>query len=189
MRKLHGKSAEIEKPPHPMEAMRQAYPDMEITFQEEDITIFTRLNLENLEVNVGEAAGEFLRGLNFNAWRKFWKVDHNDGEIRLAAYTAAKAVKAVKVRDGFSRSFLLPQLMIADTRLLCLTMVISWWMRKIIAAEQFEAKKYPIRLSSGRRKVNRVFRFSLASAHKTGHQSRGHSPQIHALTFHLRRAT
>jgi hypothetical protein len=37
---------------HPLEVMRNVYQQMEITFHDDDDTIFTCLNLENVEVQV-----------------------------------------------------------------------------------------------------------------------------------------
>ena len=45
-------AAEAEEQIHPLDVMRQAYQAMEITFQEDEGTIFTRLNLKNLEAHV-----------------------------------------------------------------------------------------------------------------------------------------
>ena len=145
---------------HPLDVMRQAYRAMEITFQEDEGTIFTRLNLKNLEVHViswGEPndlatiivrlpvraapefraqAGEFLHRLNFNARRKFWEIDHNDGEIRLAAYTDTMAGPLTEA--GF-RSLLHCLVMHADTVFPYLTSVLSGRMAPDFAADQAEA--------------------------------------------------
>ncbi len=144
----------------PLEVMRQAYTDMEITFQEDDDTIFTRLNLNNLEVHViswgcpddlattviripvhaapefRAAAGEFLHRLNFNARRKFWEIDHDDGEIRLAAYTDTVLGP---LTDRIFRSMLHCMLMTADTAFPYLTSVLSGRMSPEFAADQAEA--------------------------------------------------
>ena len=93
-----------------MEVMRREYRAMEITFQEDENTISTRLNLKNMEVDVlnfcvpddlaaiiirlpvraapefRAQAGEFLHRLNYATKRKFWEIDYNDGEIRLASF-------------------------------------------------------------------------------------------------------
>ncbi len=142
---------------HPLEVMRQAYTDMEITFQEDDDTIFTRLNLENVEVHViswGEpddlasivvrmpvraapefraAAGEFLHRLNFDSRRKFWELDHDDGEIRLAAYTDTVLGP---LTDRIFRSILHCLLMTADTAFPYLTSVLSGRMSPAFADDQ-----------------------------------------------------
>ena len=133
---------------------------MEITFEEDDGTIFTRLNLKNLEVHVisfGETddlatiivrlpvraapefraqAGEFLHRLNFNARRKFWEIDHNDGEIRLAAYTDTMTGP---LDVGLFRSLLDCLVMHADTVFPYLTSVLSGRMTPEFAADQAEA--------------------------------------------------
>ena len=108
-------AAEAEEQIHPMEVMRRVYREMEITFQEDENTIFTRLNLKNVEVDVisfGQPddfaaiivrlpvraapefrakAGEFLHRLNYATKRKFWEIDNNDGEIRLASFMETMA--------------------------------------------------------------------------------------------------
>jgi len=140
--------------------MRLAYTDMEITFQEDDDTIFTRLNLENVEVHViswGEpndlasivvrlpvraapefraVAGEFLHRLNYNARRKFWELDHDDGEIRLAVYTDTVLGP---LTDRIFRSLLHCLLMTADTVFPYLTSVLSGRMTPEFANDQAEA--------------------------------------------------
>ena len=153
-------SSPVSEPPHPLEVMRQAYVDMEIEFQEDDNAIFTRLNLENLEVHViswGEpddlstivvrlpvraaaefraAAGEFVNRLNYNSRRKFWEIDHADGEIRLAAYTDTMAGP---MTDKIFRSLLHCLLMTADTAFPYLTSVLSGRMTPEFADDQAEA--------------------------------------------------
>lgn len=140
--------------------MRQAYRAMEITFQEDDGSIFTRLNLKNLEVHVicfGEPddlatitvrlpvraapefraqTGEFLHRLNFNTRRKFWEIDYNDGEIRLAAYTDTMVGP---LTDGGFRSLLHCLVMHADTVFPYLTSVLSGRMAPDFSADQAEA--------------------------------------------------
>lgn len=78
---------------------------MEIPFQEDDGRLFTRLGLENVEVQVvawgypddlakvivrlpvraamkhRAAAGDFLHRLNCNARRKYWEMDCDSGEM------------------------------------------------------------------------------------------------------------
>ncbi|MEI6339845.1 MAG: hypothetical protein WCQ57_14890 [Verrucomicrobiota bacterium] len=77
-------------------------------------------------------AGEFLRRLNFNARRKFWEIDHNDGEIR-PAYTDTMVGP---LTDGGFCSLLHCLIMRADTVFPYLTSVLSgripemrvkWW--------------------------------------------------------------
>jgi len=144
----------------PLEVMRRAYADMEITFQEDDDAIFTRLNLENVEVHVigwGEpndlasivvrlpvraapefraAAGEFLHRLNFDSRRKFWEIDHDDGEIRLAAYT--DTVNG-PLTDRIFRSMLHCMLMTANAAFPYLTGVLAGRMSPAFADDQAEA--------------------------------------------------
>ena len=153
-------SSPVVDPPHPLEVMRQAYVDMEIEFQEDDNTIFTRLNLENLEVHViswGEpddlstivvrlpvraaaefrpAAGEFINRLNYNSRRKYWEIDCDDGEIRLAAYMDTMAGP---MTDKIFRSLLHCLLMTADTVFPYLTSVLSGRMTAEFADDQAEA--------------------------------------------------
>jgi len=95
----------------PLTVMREYYAESGITFQEDDDALFTRLNLMNTEVQVicwgepndtatvvvrlplraapevREKAGEFVNRMNFGAKRKFWELDHDSGEMRLASYT------------------------------------------------------------------------------------------------------
>ena len=153
-------SAEAEEQIHPLEVMRQAYRAMEITFEEDDDTIFTRLNLKNVEVHVisfgkpddlatiivrlpvraapefRAQAGAFLHELNFNARRKFWEFDHNEGEIRLAAYT--DTMVGALTEAGF-RSLLHCLVMHADTVFPYLTSVLSGRMAPDFAADQAAA--------------------------------------------------
>ncbi len=150
----------VPEPPHPLEVMRQAYRDMEIEFQEDDDAIFTRLNLGNLEVHViswGEphdlativvrlpvraaaefraAAGEFVNRLNYNSRRKFWEIDHEDGEIRLAAYMDTMSGP---MTDKIFRSLLHCLLMTADTVFPYLTSVLAGRMTPEFADDQAEA--------------------------------------------------
>jgi len=153
-------ASETEEQIHPLEVMRQAYRAMEITFQEDEGSIFTRLNLKNLEAHViswGEPddlatiivrlpvraapefraqAGEFMHRLNFNSKRKLWEIDHDDGEIRLAAYTDTMVGPLTEA--GF-RSLLHCLVMHADTVFPYLTSVLSGRMTPGFAADQAEA--------------------------------------------------
>ncbi len=145
---------------HPHDVMRNVYREMEITFQEEDDTIVTRLNLESLEVKVitwgapddlaavivklpvraapkfRAAAGEFLHRLNYGAPRKFWEIDHNDGEIRMAAYT--DTISGPLTESTF-RALLNFMLMTANDVFPYLTSVLSGGMTAEFAADQAEA--------------------------------------------------
>jgi hypothetical protein len=140
--------------------MRKVYQKMEITFQEDDDSIFTRLNLENVEVQVSTsgapddlasvivtlpvraapkfhaATGEFLHRLNYGARRKFWEIDHNDGEIRMAAYTDTIAGP---LTESTFRALLHFMLLTADKIFPCLTSVLSGRMTPELAADQAAA--------------------------------------------------
>ena len=146
--------------PHPLEVMRNAYQRMEIEFEVNDGSILTDLNLENLRVHVisfGEpddlaviivkipvraapkfraAAGEFLHRLNFGARRKFWEIDHNDGEIRMAAYIDTIAGPLTELNF---RALLHSMLMTGDEVFPFLTNVLSGSMTPEFAADQAEA--------------------------------------------------
>lgn len=145
---------------HPLEVIRQAYRAMEIRFQEDEDMIFARLNLQNVEVQVisynhpddlalvivrlpvraapkfRAQAGEFLHRLNFSARRKFWEIDHNDGEIRLSAYTDTTGAPLTESRF---RSILHCLVMNADTVFPYLTSVLSGRMTPDFAADQADA--------------------------------------------------
>jgi hypothetical protein len=145
---------------HPLEVMRNVYQQMEITFHEDDDSIFTRLNLENVEVQVismgapddlasvivalpvraapkfRAAAGEFLHRLNYGSKRKFWEIDHNDGEIRMVAYTDTMAGPLTE--SIFSALFHF-MLMTADEVSPYLTGVLSGGMTPAFAADQAAA--------------------------------------------------
>jgi len=145
---------------HPLEVMRNVYRKMEITFQEDNGMISTHLNLVNVAVHViswGEpddlasvivkipvraapkfraAAGEFLHRLNYGSKRKFWEIDYNDGEIRMACYTDTIAGP---LAESTFRSLLHFMVMAADKVFPYLTSVLSGRMRPAFAADQAEA--------------------------------------------------
>jgi hypothetical protein len=145
---------------HPLETMRRVYKEMEITFEEVDERIATRLCLKNLEVRVlswGEPnalvtvvvqvpvraapefrakAGEFLHRLNFNAQRKFWEMDYNDGEIRLAGYSD---ILDGPLTEGHFKGILHCLVMTADIVFPYLTNVLSGSMTPEFAEDQAEA--------------------------------------------------
>ena len=145
---------------HPLEVMRNVYQQMEITFQEDNGTISTHLNLVNVAVHVislGEpddlasvivkipvraapkfraAAGEFLHRLNFGSKRKFWEIDYYDGEIRMACYTDTIAGP---LAESTFRSLLHFMVMTADKVFPYLTSVLSGRMTPEFAADQAEA--------------------------------------------------
>jgi hypothetical protein len=146
--------------PHPLEVMRNAYQRMEIEFEVDDDSILTHLNLENLQVQVisyGEpddlvviivnipvraapkfraAAGEFLHRLNYGARRKYWEIDHNDGEIRMTAYTDTMAGPLTEL---IFRALLHSMLMTSNEAFPFLTNVLSGSMTPEFAADQAEA--------------------------------------------------
>jgi hypothetical protein len=145
---------------HPLETMRRVYKEMEITFEEVDERIATRLFLKNLEVRVlswGEPnalvtvvvqlpvraapefrakAGEFLHRLNFNALRKFWEMDYNDGEIRLAGYSD---IMDGPLTDDHFRGMLESLITNADVVFPYLTNVLSGSMTPEFAEDQAAA--------------------------------------------------
>jgi len=144
----------------PLEVMRRVFQKLEIGFEEDEGTISFRLNLVNLEVLVfcwGEAddlatvvvrlpvraapkfraaAGEFLHRLNYNARRKFWEIDYNDGEIRLAAYTDTIAGP---LTEELFRSMFHSLAKTADTVFPYLSSVLSGRMSPEFANDQTEA--------------------------------------------------
>jgi hypothetical protein len=145
---------------HPLEVMRNVYQQMEITFNDDDDSIFTCLNLENVEVQViccgapddlasvivalpvraapkfRAAAGEFLHRLNYGSKRKFWEIDHNDGEIRMVAYADTMAGP---LTEPIFRGLLHFMLMTADKVFPYLTSVLSGRMTPAFAADQASA--------------------------------------------------
>jgi len=140
--------------------MRQVLADMEIAFHEEDDRLSFRLGLKTIEVLVTcwgkpddivfilirlpvraapgcrAAAGEFLHRLNFNARRKFWEIDYDDGEIRLSAYTDTLLGP---LTDRIFRSMILSLLMTADTVFPYLMGVLTGRMQPQFADDQAEA--------------------------------------------------
>lgn len=151
---------DTKQPPHPLEVMRKVYRAMEITFEEEDDSIFSSLILKNVEVLVisfGEPddlvativrlpvraapefhtqTGEFLHRLNFHARRNFWEFNHDDGEIRLAAYTETMVGP---LTETFFNSLLRCMVWHADVVFPYLTSVLSGRMSPEFAADQAEA--------------------------------------------------
>jgi hypothetical protein len=143
--------------PHPHEVIRSHYQRMEMDFHEIDGMIVTQVILENLEVEVlalGEpdalvqivvkfpvrasrkyraATGEFLHRLNYGARRKFWELDHNDGEIRMSAYTDTMAGP---LEEPIFCGLLNCMLVTADGIFPLLTNVLSGSMRPDFAADQ-----------------------------------------------------
>jgi hypothetical protein len=146
--------------PHPLEVMRNAYQRMEIDFEVDENAVHTHLNLENLQVQVTSyvepdelvviivnlpvraapkfraAAGEFLHRLNYGALRKFWEMDHNDGEIRMTAYIDTMPGPLTEL---VFRALLHGMLMTADKAFPFLTNVLSGSMTPEFAADQAAA--------------------------------------------------
>ncbi len=144
----------------PLEIMRQAFTDMEVAFLEDDGTISTALCLTTFDACVTcwgkpddlvsivvrlpfraapqhrAAVGEFLHRLDFNAKRKFWEIDHNDGEIRLSAYTDTLLGP---LTDRIFRSMLHCLLMTAETVFPYLMGVLTGRMNPEFANDQAEA--------------------------------------------------
>lgn len=153
-------SAAEEEPIHPLEVMRREYREMEFTFQEDEDSIFIRVNLKNVEVDVisfGQPddfaaiivrlpvraapefraqAGEFLHRLNYATKRKFWEIDYNDGEIRMATFMETVAGP---LTGGRFRCLLHYMTMNADAVFPYLTSVLSGRMAPDFAADQAEA--------------------------------------------------
>jgi hypothetical protein len=144
----------------PIDVMRKVYQDLEFHVEEDDGTLTLRLALQTMDVTViswgnpGDVAslivrlpvrateefrakaGEFLHRLNFNAKRKFWEIDYNDGEIRLAAYTDTITGR---LTEGLFRSLLQALTSTADIVFPYLTSVLSGRMTPEFAADQAEA--------------------------------------------------
>ena len=153
-------AAAEEEPIHPLEVMRREYRAMEFTFQEDEDSIFTRVSLKNVEVDVisfGQPddfaaiivrlpvraapefraqAGEFLHRLNYATQRKFWEIDYNDGEIRLAACTDTIAGP---LTEGLFHTIFHTVTITADVTFPYLTSVMSGRMTPEFAADQAEA--------------------------------------------------
>lgn len=145
---------------HPLDVMRQTLASMEIPFQEDDGRLFTRLGLENVEVQVvawgypddlakvivrlpvraakkhRAAAGDFLHRLNCNARRKYWEMDCDSGEIRLSCFTDTMVGR---LTEGLFRALLNSLVHAADTAFPYLTGVLNGRMPPEFAADQAEA--------------------------------------------------
>ena len=140
--------------------MRQTLTSMEIPFQEDDGRLFTRLGLENVEVQVvawgypddlakvivrlpvraakkhRAAAGNFLHRLNCNARRKYWEMDCDSGEIRLSCFTDTMVGR---LTEHLFRALLNSLVHAADTAFPYLTGVLNGRMPPDFAADQAEA--------------------------------------------------
>lgn len=145
---------------HPLDVMRQTLTSMEIPFQEDDGRLFTRLGLENVEVQVvawgypddlakvivrlpvraakkhRAAAGDFLHRLNCNARRKYWELDCDSGEIRLSCFTDTMVGR---LTEGLFRALLNSLVEAADAAFPYLTSVLSGRMSPEFAADQAQA--------------------------------------------------
>lgn len=144
----------------PLDVMREVFRAMEFHTEEDDHSITVRLKLENMDVVVlcwGEPndlatlvvqlpvratpefrarTGEFLHRLNYNSRRKFWEIDYNDGEIRLAAYTDTTGGP---LTDSHFRGLLHCMVTTADIVFPYLTSVLSGRMAPDFAADQADA--------------------------------------------------
>jgi len=140
--------------------MREVFREMEVECQEEDGVLFMRFLLENVEVQLlchgspddvvsvvvklplraREAfraqAGEFLHRLNFGEKRKFWEIDYDDGEIRLAGYIDTLLGP---LNGQLLQAFVHAMLTRADLAFPYLTSVISGRMTPEFASDQAEA--------------------------------------------------
>lgn len=140
--------------------MKDAYRSMEFHFEEDEDRLVLRLSLQTMDVTVISwgnpddvasmivrlpvrateefrgKAGEFLHRLNFSAKRKFWEIDYNDGEIRLASHTDTITGA---LTEGLFRSILHALTSTADVVFPYLTSVLSGRMTPEFAADQAEA--------------------------------------------------
>ena len=145
---------------HPLDVMRQTLSSMEIPFQEDDGRLFTRLGLENVEVQVvawgypddlakvivrlpvraakkhRAAVGDFLHRLNCNARRKYWEMDCDSGEIRLSCFTDTMVGR---LTEHLFRALLNSLVHAADAAFPYLTSVLNGMMPPEFAADQAEA--------------------------------------------------
>ena len=146
--------------PYPLDVMKDAYRSMEFHFEEDEDRLILRLSLQTMDVTViswgnpGDVAsvivrlpirateefrakaGEFLHRLNFSAKRKFWEIDYDDGEIRLATHTDTITGP---LSEGLFRSILHALTSTADVVFPYLTSVLSGRMTPEFAADQAEA--------------------------------------------------
>ncbi|MEX1119478.1 MAG: YbjN domain-containing protein [Terrimicrobiaceae bacterium] len=155
-------NAATEQPltPHPLDVMRQVFRDAEFHFDDEDSRLFLRLKLECVDVSIvcwgnpndvatlivtlpvratpdfRPQVGEFLHRLNYDSKRKFWEMDYNDGEIRLAAYLDTILGP---LTPGLFQALLHYLVKTADTVFPYLTSVLSGRMTPEFAADQAEA--------------------------------------------------
>jgi len=144
----------------PLDVMRKTLSDMGIAFHEEAGSLFTRLPLKNQVVQVAcwaepddiatvivrlpvrvspdfrAKAGEFLHRLNFNAKRKFWEINHDDGEVRLSCFTDTLVGP---LTGRLFRALLNALLETANAAFPYLTSVLSGRMSPEFAADQAQA--------------------------------------------------
>ncbi len=151
---------ETQEPPLPLDVMRRVYQEAEFHFEEDEGTLTLNLGLKNLDVAVlcwghpedvamlvvrlpiratkefRDRTGEFLHRLNYDSKRKFWEIDYNDGEIRLAAYTDTITGH---LTEGLFRSLFHAVTSTADVVFPYLTSVLSGRMTPEFAADQADA--------------------------------------------------
>jgi hypothetical protein len=144
----------------PLDVMRKVFEEAELHFEEIQGMLSLHLRLDNLDVSLlcsgqdGDVAsiilqipvratkeyrartGEFLHRLNFSAKRKFWELDYDDGEIRLASYSE---IINCPLTGGQFRGILHALLCTANLAFPYLTKVISGSMTPEFAADQAEA--------------------------------------------------
>lgn len=146
--------------PEPLDVMRKAFRSMQVPFQEGDGRLFTRLGLNNVEVQVfawgfpddlakvivrlpiraarkhRAAAGDFLHRLNCNVRRKYWEMDCDSGEIRLSCFTDTIVGP---LKEPHFWALLNSLVHAADTTFPFLTGVLNGKMTPDIAADQAQA--------------------------------------------------
>lgn len=146
--------------PHPLDVMRQVFRDAEFHFDDEDSRLFLRLKLDCVDVSIvcwgnpddvatmivtlpvrathdiRPQVGEFLHRLNYGSKRKFWEMDYNDGEIRLASHLDTIMGP---LTPGLFQALLHHLVKTADTVFPYLTSVLSGRMTPEFAADQAEA--------------------------------------------------
>lgn len=144
-------------PPQPIDVMRQTFRDLELKFEEDERQIKSRVILQNVEVLVLSwgalddvaqlmvhlpiraakpvrlKVGEFLHRLNFHAKRKFWEMDFDDGEVRMAVHTDTTIGPLTPQHFG---GILHLMLNTADTVFPYITNVLSGAMSAELAADQ-----------------------------------------------------
>ncbi len=147
-------------PLSPIEVMRKVFAAGDLKVDDVEGVLSTRLVLEHVEVHIlcmGQsddlaslmvrlpirvteknrvAAAEFLHRLNWNAHRKFWEMDYEEGEIRLAGYCDTLSSP---LDEGAFRAVLDAIVTTADTVFPYLTQVLAGRMSPTFASDQAEA--------------------------------------------------